>query len=37
MVSLLRHGWTDAAGLAAVTGIAPWFCERLAELVASEA
>jgi carbamoyl-phosphate synthase large subunit len=37
MLSLLRHGWTDAAGLAALTGIAPWFCERFAELVASEA
>jgi carbamoyl-phosphate synthase large subunit len=37
MVALLRHGWTDAAGLAAATGIAPWFTERLAELVAAEA
>ncbi|MGH2429317.1 MAG: carbamoyl-phosphate synthase large subunit [Candidatus Limnocylindria bacterium] len=36
MVALLRHGWTDAAGLAAVTGIAPWFTERLAELVEGE-
>jgi carbamoyl-phosphate synthase large subunit len=36
MVALLRHEWTDAAGLWAATGIAPWFCERLAELVAAE-
>jgi carbamoyl-phosphate synthase large subunit len=36
MVGLLRHERTDAAGISAVTGIAPWFTERLAELVASE-
>ena len=36
MVGLLRHGWTDAAGLSAATGIAPWFTERLAELVEAE-
>ncbi|MEO8251474.1 MAG: carbamoyl-phosphate synthase large subunit [Chloroflexota bacterium] len=36
MVGLLRHDWADAAGLSAVTGIAPWFSERLAELVAAE-
>jgi carbamoyl-phosphate synthase large subunit len=36
MVGLLRHGWTDADGISAVTGIAPWFTERLAELVAAE-
>ncbi len=36
MVALLRHGWTDAAALALQTGIAPWFTERLAELVATE-
>jgi carbamoyl-phosphate synthase large subunit len=36
MIGLLRHVWADAAGLAAVTGIAPWFTERLAELVESE-
>jgi carbamoyl-phosphate synthase large subunit len=36
MVALLRHGWTDAAGIAAVTGIAPWFTERLAELVEAD-
>ncbi|MCC6617835.1 MAG: carbamoyl-phosphate synthase large subunit [Chloroflexi bacterium] len=36
MVALLRHGWTDAAAIAAVTGIAPWFTERIAELVAAE-
>jgi carbamoyl-phosphate synthase large subunit len=37
MVGLLRHGWADAAGLSAATGIAPWFTERLAELVQAEA
>ena len=37
MVGLLRHGWTDAAGLSQATGIAPWFSERLVELVESEA
>jgi carbamoyl-phosphate synthase large subunit len=36
MVSILRHGWTDAAGLSGATGIAPWFSERLAELVEAE-
>ncbi len=36
MVALLRHGWTDAAAIAAATGIAPWFTERLAELVDAE-
>jgi carbamoyl-phosphate synthase large subunit len=36
MVGLLRHGWTDAAGLSHATGIAPWFSERLAELVEAE-
>jgi carbamoyl-phosphate synthase large subunit len=36
MVALLRHGWTDAAGLSRATGIAPWFTERLAELVDGE-
>ncbi|HSK94671.1 MAG TPA: carbamoyl-phosphate synthase large subunit [Candidatus Angelobacter sp.] len=36
MIALLRHGWADAAGLAAATRIAPWFTERLAELVAAE-
>jgi carbamoyl-phosphate synthase large subunit len=37
MVGLLRHGWTDAAGISAATGIAPWFSDRIAELVAAEA
>jgi carbamoyl-phosphate synthase large subunit len=37
MVGLLRHGWADATGLSAATGIAPWFSERLAELVEAEA
>ncbi len=36
MVGLLRHGWADAAQLARQTGIAPWFTERLAELVDAE-
>jgi carbamoyl-phosphate synthase large subunit len=36
MVSLLRHQWTDASALTAATGIAPWFTERLAELVEAE-
>ena len=37
MIGLLRHGWTDAAGLSAATGIARWFTDRVAELVAAEA
>ena len=37
MIALLRHGWADAAALSAATGIAPWFTERLVELVESEA
>jgi carbamoyl-phosphate synthase large subunit len=36
MVALLRHGWADAAAISAATGIAPWFSERLAELVDAE-
>jgi carbamoyl-phosphate synthase large subunit len=36
MIGLLRHGWTDAAGISALTGIDPWFTERIAELVAAE-
>ncbi len=36
MVALLRHGWADAAAIAAATGIAPWFTDRLAELVSAE-
>jgi carbamoyl-phosphate synthase large subunit len=36
MVGLLRHGWTDAAALSVATGIAPWFTERLAELLDEE-
>jgi carbamoyl-phosphate synthase large subunit len=36
MVSLLRHGWADAPAIAAATGIAPWFTDRLAEVVAAE-
>ena len=36
MVALLRHGWADAAAIAAATGIAPWFTDRLAEIVEAE-
>jgi carbamoyl-phosphate synthase large subunit len=36
MIALLRHAWADASALAATTGIAPWFTERLAELVTAE-
>jgi carbamoyl-phosphate synthase large subunit len=36
MVALLRHGWADASRLSGITGIAPWFTERLAELVETE-
>jgi carbamoyl-phosphate synthase large subunit len=36
MVALLRHGWTDTAAVSRATGIAPWFSERLAELVDAE-
>ncbi|MGZ8476372.1 MAG: carbamoyl-phosphate synthase large subunit, partial [Candidatus Limnocylindria bacterium] len=36
LVALLRHGWADADGLASATGIAPWFTERLAELIEAE-
>jgi carbamoyl-phosphate synthase large subunit len=36
LIALLRHGLTDAHELSDVTGIAPWFTERLAELVDAE-
>jgi len=36
LVALLRHGWADAGQLSEATGIAPWFTERIAELVAAE-
>jgi carbamoyl-phosphate synthase large subunit len=36
LVALLRHGLADAARLSRATGIAPWFLERLAELVEAE-
>ena len=36
MIALVRHGWADAAALARATGIAPWFTERLVELVDAE-
>ena len=33
----MRHGWADAPAISAATGIAPWFTDRIAELVAAEA
>jgi carbamoyl-phosphate synthase large subunit len=36
MIGLLRHARADAGQIAAATGIAPWFTERLAELVDAE-
>jgi carbamoyl-phosphate synthase large subunit len=36
IIGLLRHGHADAARIAGVTGIAPWFTDRIAELVAAE-
>ncbi|MCV0403420.1 MAG: carbamoyl-phosphate synthase large subunit [Chloroflexi bacterium] len=36
IVGLLRHGWADAAAISAATGIAPWFSERIEELVRAE-
>jgi carbamoyl-phosphate synthase large subunit len=36
IIGLLRHGWADADTISAATGIAPWFTDRLAELVAAE-
>jgi carbamoyl-phosphate synthase large subunit len=36
LVALLRHGFADAATLSGLTGIAPWFTERLAEVVDAE-
>ncbi len=36
LVALLRHGHADPMLLSAVTGIAPWFLERLAELIDAE-
>jgi len=36
LVALLRHGHADASLLSRTTGIAPWFLERLAELVDAE-
>jgi carbamoyl-phosphate synthase large subunit len=36
MVALLRRRWADPAALSRATGIAPWFAERLAELVEAE-
>jgi carbamoyl-phosphate synthase large subunit len=37
IVGLLRHGWTDAPAISALTGIAPWFTDRIAELLDAEA
>ncbi|HEX5040978.1 MAG TPA: carbamoyl-phosphate synthase large subunit [Candidatus Limnocylindria bacterium] len=36
MIGLMRHGWADAPALSAATGIAPWFTDRIAELVRAE-
>ncbi len=36
IIGLLRHGWCDAATVAAVTGMAPWFIERIGELIEAE-
>ena len=36
MIGLLRRGRADAPAIAAATGIAPWFTDRLAELVEAE-
>jgi len=36
LVALLRRRWADPAALSRTTGIAPWFTERLAELVEAE-
>ncbi len=36
IIALLRHGWADSTAIAAATGIAPWFTERIAELVRAE-
>ena len=36
MIGLLRHGRTGAPAISAATGIAPWFTDRLAELVEAE-
>ncbi len=37
IIGLMRHGWADAADIAEATGIAPWFTDRIAELVTAEA
>jgi carbamoyl-phosphate synthase large subunit len=37
IIGLLRHRWADADAISRVTGIAPWFTDRIAELVATEA
>ena len=36
MIGLMRHRWADAPAISAATGIAPWFTDRIAELVAAE-
>jgi carbamoyl-phosphate synthase large subunit len=36
MIGVLRHGHANAEAVSAATGIAPWFSERLAELVDAE-
>ena len=37
IVGLMRHGWADAPAISTATGIAPWFTDRIAEVVAAEA
>jgi len=36
IIGLLRHSWADVPAISAATGIAPWFTDRIAELVAAE-
>jgi carbamoyl-phosphate synthase large subunit len=36
MIGLLRHGHVDAPAIARATGIAPWFTDRMAELLEAE-
>jgi len=36
IIGLLRHGHADAAEIARVTSIAPWFTDRIAELIDAE-
>ncbi|HET9416571.1 MAG TPA: carbamoyl-phosphate synthase large subunit, partial [Candidatus Limnocylindria bacterium] len=36
MIGLLRHRHADASAIARATGLAPWFTDRLAELIVAE-